>query len=671
MPDLASGLRAMVESSISPVDVDAIVRTRRRRRARRRFGGTAIVAVIAMLVTGGVLARPVHEPDTVSVRPEGEGAATDAVLRELTVISPGGETFVPGTRSQVRSMTINREVEVTDPRSGETRSESFPIPLPDLVGGNVDASVVRGASFMTIMGSSLEPATQPGYVDRAYLVSSALDRWKEIGRDVFMPLASVDSDEVWLRGTDRTVTKVSLDGNGSTPYRLTDDREPIAAVTGALVTLRKAPDSYVMIVEVWDPVTNRVVRALPIPAQLVAATGDFVVWSPNSACLRACPRHILDLRSGSERQISPPAGMEWDAEAQFAPEGRHVAFVAHNPLPAADKGMRDIPAPGTYRSTVMVVDGSSGEVTEHTVTTWKGRTRLMWSPDGALLFVARDDEHLAYFNTTFENSPVREVAVPRADAALVVAKPAPSATTQKFEYDGLVKQSRHHSPELCVYDTTLIGGPDAEDCAGPLIAGWDSERTSGRFHLVGTYNGDELTLTEPPTATRINATDPGPTISSGCETPPEGWQVTDANRVGLDDYTAVTGAARSDPEFAGLWFGPNAVSGGVTDIGRSVINVAFTGNLDVHRAQLAQLWGGPICVVRHPHAYADLRRIADALSGDAGRQLGLQVTSVGPDDVNDVVRVQVVAVTDEIRRAVDQRYGKGVVVIESSLQPVP
>jgi Tol biopolymer transport system component len=178
-----------------------------------------------------------------------------------------------------------------------------------------------------------------------------------------------------------------------------------------------------MIIEVWNPATNRVLRTLPAPAQLVAAGGDFVVWSTNPGCLASCPRHVLDLRSGNERLVALPPHMEWDSEAIFAPDGRHVGLVAHEPITPAEKGMRDIPAAGTYTSIVMVVDPSSGQKTERRLTTWKGRTRLAWSPDGSLLFVVRDDAHLDYFNTKFENSPFRELTVPRADAFLVAAKP--------------------------------------------------------------------------------------------------------------------------------------------------------------------------------------------------------------------------------------------------------
>ncbi len=672
MPDLSSALRELIDGSLSPVDVDAIVGARRRRRLRRRAGSAVVVVVIATLVVGGVLARPVHEPKTLTVQPEGgvEAEATRAVLRDLTILSPGGPTFRPNTDSQVRNMNLaSHAVNVTDPLSGETSHVSFPVLPNDTVFASVDAAVVRGSNILMLVTFR---ADKSDLSQRAFVVTSTLDRWKEIGPTaITRAFPSQNPDRAWVADAG-SVAELGFDsGSGWVSSQLTDQREPQAAVTGGLVTLRKATDSYVMIIEVWDPATNRVLRTFPTPAQLVAASGDFVVWSTNPGCLATCPRHILDLRSGNERLVAVPEHMEWDSEAQFAPDGRHVGLVAHDPLPLDEKGMRDIPAPGRYRSTVLVVDGSSGDVAEHTVTTWKGRTRLMWSPDSSLLFVARDDEHLDYLNTKFENSPMRELTVPRADAALVVAKPMLSAETQKYEYDGLVKQSRHHSPELCIYPTAAIGGPNAEDCAGPLIAGWDLPTTSGTFHLVGTYAGDVFTLTEPPRVSGPISPGRPPIIASPCETPPGGWQPSNSSLVTLDAYTAVMDAARAAPDFAGIWFGPNAFTGGVTDLSHSVINVAYTGNLDAHRTALAQIWGGPICVVQHPHSYAELQRISQELLGAAGRQLGLQLLSVGPDEVDNVVKAEVVAATDETRQAVEQRFGKGVVVLDSRLTPVP
>lgn len=673
MPELSSALRELVDRSMTPVDIEAIVGARRRQRLRRRAGSAAVVVVIVTLVTGGVLARPVHEPKTLSVRPEGgtEAEATRAVLGDLTVLSPGGPAFLPFTGSTVRNMNLaSHAVNVTDPQSGETLQKPFPIHLPGMLGASVDATVVRGAHLVMMLGSSQGTAPQATYPDRAYVVSSTLDRWKQIGPPAAIPLASLDPDRVWLRGPD-TITEVSVDrGSASPSYPLTDHREPLAAVTGGLVTLRLKGKTYVQIIEVWNPATNRVLHTFPAQTQLVAASGDFVVWAAGPACLATCPRHVLDLRTGRERLVALPARMEWDSEAAFAPDGVHVAMVAHDPLPPAEKIIRDSPAAGTYGSTVLVLDGSSGEVAERNLQTWKGRTRLAWSPDGSLVFVVRDGEHLDFFNTTFENSPVREVAVRRADAFLLAAKPTPSTTTRKYGYDGRVEQTRHHSPELCIYATTAIGGPDADDCAGPLIAGWSSTKTSGTFHLVGTYDGHVFTLTQEPivVASRPPAT---PDFRSPCATPPGGWQVTNANRVRFDDYTAVIADARAAPDFAGLWFGPNAFAGGVTDLTHTVFNVAFTGSLDAHRTALAQIWGGPICVVHHRHSYAELQRIARELFGAAGRELGLQVLQANPDEVNNVVNAEVVAATDETRRAVEHRFGKGLVNLRSRLRPVP
>ena len=670
MPELGSALRDLIERSVAPVDVEAIVSGRRRRRRRRRVGSAVVVVVIATLVTGGVLARPVHEPKTLSVRPDGSGPEPDAtrtVLRDLTILSPSGPTFIPLTGAQRRYMSIaGGAVNVTDPRSGRTTQKPFPIRLPNMIVDDVTGTVVRGGTLVMTIGSAPRPNDQQTF--RAYAVTSTLDRWRAIGPPADTVFPSLDPERVWL-ADQQSVTEVSLDGaRVSTSYPLTDFRTPIAAVTGGLVTVRREGKTAVVVSEVWNPATNRVVHRLSSQSLVAGAGGDHVVSIPHTSCRGLCFVRILNLRSGLQRVVPRPVHTDWDNEAVFAPDGRHVAFVAHATLTPLEKVTRAIPASGTHTSIVVVEDLSSGIVTERRLTTWKGYTRLAWSPDGSLLFVARDDGHLDYFNTRFAHSPTRELAVPRADAFLVAVKPAPSTTTQKYEYDGLVQQTLHHSPELCVYPTATIGGPDADSCSGPLIAGWRSTKTSGTFHLVGTYDGDVFTLTEPPRPSGPISPGAGrpPIVESPCATPPGGWQVTNPGRVGLADYTAMTDAARADPDFAGIWSGPNVSN----DVAHSVLDIAFTGNLDAHRAMLAQLWGGPICVVRHPHSYAELERVAHGLS-NADRQLGLQLISWGPDDVGDVVHADVVAATAATRRAVDQRFGEGVVDLVSVLRPVP
>jgi hypothetical protein len=67
----------------------------------------------------------------------------------------------------------------------------------------------------------------------------------------------------------------------------------------------------------------------------------------------------------------------------------------------------------------------------------------------------------------------------------------------------------------------------------------------------------------------------------------------------------VIAAARAEPDFAGLWVSYLEPMGNnvAEDPGEFVLNVAFTGDLARHEAELRPRWGGRLCARRraaHP-----------------------------------------------------------------------
>ena len=232
-----------------------------------------------------------------------------------------------------------------------------------------------------------------------------------------------------------------------------------------------------------------------------------------------------------------------------------------------------------------------------------------------------------------------------------------------------------HGPQLCSNVATSL----PPQCGGLPIVGWKwSQATNARhvlgttwgmYHLVGTYDGTSFTLTAPPSQFHASPA-PLPDFTTPCPTPAGGWRTTDPARVrSIDDYKAFESAARSSPDFAGMWMDQKTPTQDVP-AGFGIINVAFTANLDVHRRQLAALWGGPICVLQHSRPYADLERVRDELFGSKGRSLGLKMIDAGPNDVMDRVDAHVFVVTPEIQRAVDAAFGAGTVQIEGFLRPL-
>jgi len=131
-------------------------------------------------------------------------------------------------------------------------------------------------------------------------------------------------------------------------------------------------------------------------------------------------------------------------------------------------------------------------------------------------------------------------------------------------------------------------------------------------------------------------------------------------------------AAEEEADFAGFWidYVTDPVGEEVVEPGGIIANVAFTGDLDRHTAQIRRTWGGPLCVVEFERTFHELRRIQDGFAADIGDQLGLQTTWSSGDVTRNRVEIGVVVATEEARRAVDERYGEGAVLLVPALTPV-
>jgi hypothetical protein len=278
--------------------------------------------------------------------------------------------------------------------------------------------------------------------------------------------------------------------------------------------------------------------------------------------------------------------------------------------------------------------------------------------------------------TDSDRSPVGVSVSPSTDPTTVPRPIGP----QRYRIDALVVQDVSHGPELCIYPTAFVAGRGS-DC-GPRVANWDwakvpspshaEQSTFGWYRLVGTYDGTVFTPTQAPVKTVEPRTEV-PKVAAPCPTPAGGWRETNRSRLGLSDFQALQDGAHGAPDFAGMWMSSTRASGPTDDFQHGYVTVvAFTGDIARHRQELADLWGGPICVVQHPHSYAGLQTVVQhVLAALDHKELGVQDIMIGPDEVNDVVTLQVVAATPATQRAIDRRFGAGLVKVSSLMTPVP
>lgn len=273
-----------------------------------------------------------------------------------------------------------------------------------------------------------------------------------------------------------------------------------------------------------------------------------------------------------------------------------------------------------------------------------------------------------------------------ADPVTEGTAPATTPTTQQrvlYEVTTTVLESEGHGPQLCVAGVMESFPPQ---CEGPDVVGWSwddvdgwesaSGTTWGRYRVVGTWDGERLTVTEPaaPADPAAAPREPSPDFSTPCPEPSGGWAVVDPATATQEGQDAAIVYARQQPEFGGLWVDQSinpAADAEVTDERAMndprhlVLNVRFTDQLERHEAELRSRWGGPLCLVEATHTLDALTDLQARLHDE------LDALWSSVDEVRGVVQVGVMAASPEVQASLDERHGPGVVELIGQLRPLP
>lgn len=265
---------------------------------------------------------------------------------------------------------------------------------------------------------------------------------------------------------------------------------------------------------------------------------------------------------------------------------------------------------------------------------------------------------------------------PETDAPSV--PPTPPPDDRRYEANAFVLQEEGEPAMLCVGGVLESLPPQ---CGDLPITNWSWRRVEGEesmagvtwgdFHVLGTYDGTSFTVLqagpsqpEPP--------DPQAVVEIPCPEPEGGWVAPDPGRTTDGELRAALRHGARQPDSAGVWIKHLVIPPGEGPYGPNeiVLNAAFTGDIERHRQELAELWGGPLCVVQFERTEAELARIQDALTEGGDTEFGLKVLYSSTDISHNKVELGVVIGNEEIQAAIDARYGEGVVRLLPALMPI-
>lgn len=214
---------------------------------------------------------------------------------------------------------------------------------------------------------------------------------------------------------------------------------------------------------------------------------------------------------------------------------------------------------------------------------------------------------------------------------------------------------------------TLTSLPPA-GCGGAEVQGLDPMSIEGAekypngtittpsVRLVGTWQDRVLTVTQPPVlAEREQGPDdgvPGP----GCAEPDGGWPF---DRVDQAGWSRVQEYASRQPD-AGV---------ARVDQSQRIFTVPFTGDLDRHRAAVAELYDGPLCVEQVRYSTKELAAVFARVQAELKRR-GLQMMGGSPGGSGTpYVEADVVGVSPEERAEIEASFD-GKLRLTSFLEPV-
>ena len=270
------------------------------------------------------------------------------------------------------------------------------------------------------------------------------------------------------------------------------------------------------------------------------------------------------------------------------------------------------------------------------------------------------------------------------DDTTVTTGETPGDSDRQYTATATVLESPDHGPQLCLGGVADSHPPQ---CGGLDIVGWEwgsveAEEsilgtTWGEYTVIGTYDGEQFTLTEPaqPDTSQNAGQADELQPSTPCDAPPGGWAVVDPSTATDEAMLAAQEYAVAQPSYSAMWLDQSinpALADGTdpsemalaNDPTKLILNVRFTSDLQLHEERLRSVWGGALCVSKGERTEAELLAIQEEVQNQPG------VLGSGAGNVAGVVNVSVIVDDGTQQQQFDERFGDRVVRVWSALQPV-
>jgi hypothetical protein len=259
---------------------------------------------------------------------------------------------------------------------------------------------------------------------------------------------------------------------------------------------------------------------------------------------------------------------------------------------------------------------------------------------------------------------------------------APLAQEQLYEVDTMVVDAAD-GPMACLgmmrlgTSSGVVLSPTPQ-CGTVRISNWDWDAVEGEksvegtswgaYHVVGTYEGGVLRVTEiGPFETVI---EPEPFLyENPCPAPGGGWVVPDPEQNTQEETRDAHAYAKAQPDYVISW--NDHLDEELQEFSPVVFVAAFTGEAERHEAEIRELWEGPLCVVERNVPTA--RELAETRREIEARlpELGLELLGSATGGLPPTISIDVVIDPGGAgQAALDQRYGPGMVRLFPALRPV-